>query len=208
MHKISDRFEFAKKMNPEHVEMMNGATIYKTIKKGTIISGDGRRCNGIPFVLTGMLRLFRISESGREMTLYSIKPGQVCIMAAICVMGHLDYDFTVEAESTCELAVVSPDRFRKLMDISEPFKEYIFQMMANRLLDSINKIESVNFVSIEQRIKSYLQQHADEDGCLKVTHEQIAIELGSSREVISRNLKKLADEGDIRQMRGKIKILK
>ncbi len=207
MLKISDKFEFAKKMSAEHIEMMDRATIYKTIEKGTIISGDGTRCNGIPFVISGMLRLFRISDTGREMTLYTIKPGQVCIMAAICVMGHLDYDFMVEAESECSLAVVSPDRFRKLMDASEPFKEFIFQMMANRLLDSINKIESVNFVSIEQRIKSYLQQHSGDDGTLKVTHEQIAVELGSSREVISRNLKKLAEEGEIIQMRGKIKLV-
>ena len=98
MLKISDMFEFAKKMTPEHLSLMDRGTIYKALDEGTIISGDGRRCNGIPFVLGGMLRLFRISETGREMTLYSITPGQVCIMAAICVMGHLDYDFTVEAE--------------------------------------------------------------------------------------------------------------
>lgn len=207
MLKISDKFEFTKKMSEPHLNTMNAGTIYKTIAKGTLISGDGRRCNGIPFVLKGSLRLFRISESGREMTLYNVKPGQACIMAAICVMGHLDYDFTVEAQNECEVAVVSPDIFRLLMNESEPFKEYMFQMMAERLLASINKIESVNFVSIEQRLKSYLQQHAGDDGVLNVTHEKIAIDLGSSREVISRNLKKLSSEGEIRQKRGSIKIL-
>ena len=208
MLKISDKFEFAKNMSSEHLNAMDHATIYKTIDKGTLISGDGRRCSGIPFVLGGTLRLFRISEAGREMTLYTVKPGQVCIMAAICVMGHLDYDFTVEAQSECDVAVVSPDIFRKLMNEAESFKEYVFQMMAERLLDSINKIESVNFISIEQRIKSYLQQHASDKGLLKVTHEQIAIDLGSSREVISRNLKKLSSEGEIEQRRGSIKIFK
>ncbi len=208
MIKISDKFEFAKKMTKAHLAAMDSGTIYKTIQKGTIISGDSRRCNGIPFVLNGSLRLFRISESGREMTLYNIKSGEVCIMAAICVMGHLDYDFTVESQNKCDLAVVSPDVFRKLIIESDPFKAYIFQMMAGRLLDSINKIESVNFISIEQRIKSYLQQHADDDGLLNVTHEQIAVDLGSSREVISRHLKKLAAEGEIQQKRGSIQIFK
>ena len=80
-------------------------------------------------------------------------------------------------------------------------------MLAERLLDSINKIESVNFVSIEQRLKSYLQQHSDSSGEIHTTHEQIAIELGSSREVISRNLKKLSEEGEIEQKRGKIKLI-
>ena len=206
MLKIWDKFEFAKKMTEPHLNNMNAGTIYKKIDRGTLISGDGRRCNGIPFVLKGSLRLFRISETGREMTLYNVKPGQVCIMAAICVMGHLDYDFTVEAQSECYVAVVAPDIFRRLMSDSEPFKAYMFQMMAERLLDSINKIEAVNFVSIEQRLKSYLQQHAGEDGVLHVTHEQIAVDLGSSREVISRNLKKLASDGEIRQKRGSIKI--
>lgn len=208
MLKISDKFEFAGKMEKRHLDAMDSSTIYKTIEKGTIISGDGRRCNGIPFVLGGALRLFKISEAGREMTLYNIKPGQVCIMAAICVMGHLDYDFTVEAQNECDVAVISPDIFRKMMNESEPFKAYIFQMMAERLLTSINKIESVNFISIEQRLKSYLQQHCDAEGRLHMTHEQIAIDLGSSREVVSRNLKKLASEGEIKQKRGSIKILK
>lgn len=208
MHKLSEKYKFANKMSSANLDILERSTIYKTIKKGTIISGDGRRCSGIPFVLNGNLRLFRISESGREMTLYSIKPGQVCIMAAICVMGHIDYDFTIQAQNECDVAVVSPDVFRKLMDSSEPFKSYIFQMMANRLLTSINKIESVNFISVQQRIKSYLMQHADDEGRVNVTHEEIAIDLGSSREVISRNLKKLASEGDIQQKRGSIKITK
>ena len=208
MLKISDKFDFAKKMSEPHINIMNAGTIYKKIEKGTLISGDGRRCNGIPFVLKGTLRLLRISETGREMTLYNVAPGQACIMAAICVMGHLDYDFTVEAQSECNVAVVAPDIFRRLMIECEPFKAYMFQMMAERLLASINKIESVNFLSIEQRLKSYLQQHAGEGGVLRATHEQIAIDLGSSREVISRNLKKLVGDGEIIQKRGSIKILK
>ncbi len=208
MLKMQDKFEFARKMTEQNKRLMDIGTIYKKIEKGAIISGDGRRCNGIPFVLSGSLRLFRISESGREMTLYNIYPGQVCIMAAICAMGHLDYDFTVEAQKDCMVAVISPDIFRRLMIESEAFKVYMFQIMAERLLMSINKIESVNFVSIEQRLKSYLQQHASPEGELHATHEQIAVDLGSSREVISRNLKKLAEDGDLRQKRGSIELLK
>ena len=80
-------------------------------------------------------------------------------------------------------------------------------MLANKLVISLNTIELVNFISIEQRLKSYLQQNADDNGELHITHEQIATDLGSTREVISRNIKLLATEGVVLQSRGYIKLI-
>jgi CRP/FNR family transcriptional regulator len=128
-------------------------------------------------------------------------------MAAICVLGSLKYDFSVEIQKKSKLAIVSPETFKTLMDRSEAFKTFIFQVLANKLVSSIDTIEMVNFISIEQRILSYLQQNVDEKRVLKTTHENIAIELGSTREVISRNLGKLQKRGVVELKRGHIKLI-
>ena len=203
---IIEVFDFTKSMKSENLKVLNDHVIYKKIEKGTIITGEGGSCTGIPLIISGILRLFKISESGRDMTLYKIYSGEPCIMAAACVMGDMKYDFSIEAQTESILAIISPEIYKQLMDKSEPFKTYFFQMLANKLIVSLNTIETVNFISIEQRIKSYLQQNANNDGEIKTTHETIAVDLGSSREVISRNLKALAKEGIIIQKRGYIKL--
>lgn len=202
-----DVYRFTDNMNKENLQYLLNTTIYKTAEKGSIMTGESGRCTGIPFVLSGVLRFFKISESGREMTLHRVLPGELCIMAAICVLGELKYDFSVEVQKKSQLAIISPEAFKKLMDRSEPFKTFIFQVLANKLVSSLNTIEMVNFISIEQRLLSYLQQNVDENDQLKTTHEKIAIELGSTREVISRNLGKLAKRGVVELKRGHIKLI-
>jgi CRP/FNR family transcriptional regulator len=200
-------YSFTKYMDKEDLDYLLSTIRYRTAESGTIITGEGGRCTGIPFVLDGVLRFFKVSEAGREMTLHRVLPGEPCIMAAICVLGSLKYDFSVEIQKKSKLAIVSPETFKTLMDRSEAFKTFIFQVLANKLVSSIDTIEMVNFISIEQRILSYLQQNVDEKRVLKTTHENIAIELGSTREVISRNLGKLQKRGVVELKRGHIKLI-
>ncbi len=204
---ITDVFDFTHKMKADNLSILLNSAIYKTINKGAIITGESGRCNGIPFVLSGTLRLFRISQSGREMTIYKIEAGEPCIMAAVCVLGDLKYDFSAQAQSKTIAAIISPEIFKKLMNKSDIFKTYIFNIFAGKLISTLNTIEMVNFVSIEQRVISYLQQNSDDNGEIITTHEKIAVDLGSSREVISRKLGKLASSGVIIQKRGHIKLI-
>ena len=138
------------------------------------------------------------------MTIYLIPEGEICVLAAVCVMGNLVYDFSVEAEEDTTLAVIPPDVFRELLTKDETFKEYVFNTLANKLIVSLNTMEMLNFTGIEERILQYLQDHADENGRVKTTHEKIAVDLGSTREVITRQIKKLANKGIVIQRRGSI----
>ena len=72
------------------------------------MTGDNNRCNGVPMVMKGQLRLFRISDKGREITLYRINEGEMCILAAVCAMGNVEYDFLIEAESDSVLRILRP----------------------------------------------------------------------------------------------------
>ena len=198
------KFPFYKQMSDAHKSILRDGVLKKQLAEGQIMMGDNDHCKGIPLVIKGQLRLFRISDRGREMTLYRITEGELCILAAVCALGNIKYNFSIEAEQDSLLANIQPDAFKDLLQKSEPFKTYVFNTLAEKLLQAIDTIEMVAFVSIEERILEYLSEHADDDGVVKTTHEKMAIDLGSSREVISRQLKKMADKNMLMIKRGKI----
>jgi CRP/FNR family transcriptional regulator len=201
---VFDRFPFYGQMKPADAATLRGSVVRRELGKGQIMMGDNSRCTGIPMVMRGRLRLFRISDKGREMTLYHIREGELCIMAGVCAMGDVEYDFSIEAERDSVLAVIPPDTFKELLYRSEPFKVHVFNALAQKLIQSIETIEMLLFESIEERIMTYLQHNANAENEVKATHEKLAVELGSSREVITRQLKKLAEKGVIELKRGKI----
>lgn len=198
------RFPFYAWMNDADKALLRSNLIDREVAKGQIMTGDNNRCTGIPMVMKGRLRLFRISEKGREFTLYRVEEGELCLLAAICAMGDAEYDFVMEAEKDSEIAIIPPDTFKELLYRSDPFRTHVFNALACRLILSIDTIEMLIFMSIEERIVEYLQRSANAAGEVKTTHEQLAIELGSSREVITRQLQKMAEKGLIVLKRGKI----
>lgn len=184
----------------------NNVTI-TTLNKGAILVQETSTCSNIPFVIKGGLRLFRTSETGREMTIYNINKGDLCVLAAICVMGELEYDFSVMAKEDSFLAVLPASSFMELMDNSMVFKQFILKSLSEKLVTSLNTIEMINFSSITDRILKYLEENVDENNELIITHEYLAVELGTTREVVSRELRKLVKDNKIIQNRGKIKFL-
>ena len=201
---VFSRFSFYSRMKPADAAMLRGAVIEKKLAKGQIMMGDHKSCTGIPMVLRGRLRLFRISDKGREMTLYRIREGELCVMAGVCAMGDVAYDFSIEAERDSVLAIIPPDTFRELLYRSDPFKVFVFNALAEKLIRSVETIDMLIFASIEERVMTYLQHNANAQSEVRTTHEKMAVELGSSREVITRQLKKLAEKGLIELKRGKI----
>ena len=205
---IFDIFPFYAEMADEDKKMLREAVLRKDLPEGQIMMGDHNRCIGMPLVLKGQLRLFRLSEKGREMTLYRVRAGEICVLAGVCALGSVPYDFSVEAEKDSVLATIPADTLKELTYRSEAFRDYLFNALAYKLILSIETIEMLLFNSIEERIMIYLQRHANAGGEVKITHERMAVELGSSREVITRQLKKMAERGLIELRRGRIVIKK
>jgi CRP/FNR family transcriptional regulator len=201
---VFDRFSFFAEMSEQDKKLLRESVIRRDIPQGQILMGDNNRCNGIPMVIKGRLRLFRISEKGREMTLYRIVEGDLCLLAGVCAMGDMEYDYSIEAEKDSVLANIPPDIFKELLYRCDSFRTYVFNELAKKLILSIETIEMLIFNSIEERIMTYLQHHANAQGIVKTTHEKMAVELGSSREVITRQLKTMSERGLIDIKRGQI----
>jgi CRP/FNR family transcriptional regulator len=199
-----DMFEFYAMMAEADKRLLRDTAMKKELLTGQIMMGDNSRCNGVPMLAKGSLRMFRISDKGREVTLYRLNEGEMCLLAGVCAMSDVRYDFAIEAEKDSTLLVISSDIFKQLFSRSEAFKTYVFNALAQKLILSMETIEMLLFVSIEERILEYLKQNADEAGEVKTTHEKMAIDLGSSREVITRQLKKMADKKLLSLERGKI----
>ena len=191
---VFDRFPFYSRMKPEDAAMLRNAG-QKRRWPGAIIWAITTG-TGIPMVQRGRLRLFRTSDKGREMTLYRVREGELCVMAGVCAMGDVEYDFSIEAEKDSVLAVIPPDTFRELLYRSDPFKVFVFNALAERLIRSVETIDMLIFASIEEHIIKYLKKNANANNEVRTTHEKMAVELGSSREVITRQLKKLAKRAD------------
>ena len=204
---LLETFDFINDLKTSEYSFLKNNIYYNKIDKGDMIFGTHDRCESIPMVLKGSLRLFRTSDEGREMTSYYITPGNICILAALCTMGNIEYDFSVQANEDTLMAMIGPESFKHLMDTSNIFKNYVFLEMADKLLSSFSLIEDIKFTSIEDRIMSHITVNADSSGELVITHENLAVNIGSVREVVSRQLKKMEKAGKLTLKRGRIKLI-
>ena len=195
-------------LDPKDKEFFKAHSVIRHLDKGQLMVGDYKRCSGIPFVLGGSIRLFRTSETGKDLTLYKIRAGEICVLAAVCAYANLEYDFTAEALEESDLCVLSTEAFNHLAQSSPIFREFVFSNLADKLIMALNTIEFLQFPSIEDKIKNYLERSAGQDLVIRTTHETIAKDIGSSREVVSRKLKELESQGHLIIKRGKIKLNK
>ena len=201
---ILEIFPFLNDLTKSEYDIFTSHCISRRLPKGQMMVGDNNRCGGVPLVMDGCMRLFRTSENGKDLTLYKVSKGELCVLAAVCSFANLKYDFTAEALEDSILTIISVEGFNYMMNKSKVFSQYIFASVADKLIVALNAIEMLNFASIEDRIKSYLNMHADDDGVVLNTHENIAKDIGSSREVVSRKLKELENDEYLRLKRGKI----
>jgi CRP/FNR family transcriptional regulator len=166
---------------------------------------EGQFLEHAVLLLEGTVRMFKISQSGREVTLYRINGGECCPLMMTSILGETEYEATACVEITCLALVIPATMFRQWMDHYSSFRQFIFKMVAKRLILMSNLLDSISFKSIPGRVAEYLHQMTSaEKDTLYVTHDAISTELGTAREVISRTLKSFENEGIVKLSRGKI----
>jgi len=159
-------------------------------------------------ILEGTIRMYKISSSGREITLYRIHSGECCPLMTSSILGESAYEASACTEKRCLALAIPVTIFRDWAERYRSFRQYIFKSVAKRIIIMSNLVESINFKSIRGRIAEYLIQMTENgNDTLAITHDMLSIELGTAREVISRTLKTLKKEGLITLTRGKITIV-
>jgi CRP/FNR family transcriptional regulator len=170
---------------------------------GTRLFDEKARCSAFPLVLEGAIRVSKISDQGREILLYRVTPGESCVLTSGCLLGHIDYAATGIAETAVTLVAVPLPLFEQLLARHEPFRRHIFELFSARLSDLMLLVEAVAFYKLDQRLAALLLAHGP---TLHTTHQALADELGSVREIISRLLGSFADRGLVQLAREQIDI--
>jgi len=180
-----------------------------SLPAGEHICLEGSSCNHLAFVLSGTGRVYKLSESGREITLYRVESGECCILTLSCIISEKRFPAFAVSESDLEAIVVPAAVIQEWMDGMPSWRRYAWDLIAARLGDVISLVEEVTFRRMDERLGFYLNQ-ADIFPLgqkTAITHQQIAAELGTSREVVSRLLKDLEQQGIVEPGRGWIKVL-
>jgi len=180
---------------------------YLSFSENDRIFMEGDRCSGIGFLLSGEIRVYKISEGGREITLYQIFPGETCILNASCILSHQLYPANATAIADGTLLYLPRKVFLELMAGFEEMRAFIFSLFSQRFNEIIELIETVTFGRMELRLKDYLIEKSENDQ-LQTTHQKIANDLGTSREVVSRLLKDFERQGQLNLGRNRIEIVR
>jgi CRP/FNR family transcriptional regulator len=157
-------------------------------------------------LLDGEVRVQLTSESGREVTLYRIGPGGSCILTTSCLLSNEHYPAEAIAESDIEALAIPVSSFQSALEESQWFRRFVFDGFSSRLTSVIQKIEQIAFTAIDVRLAGVLLE-LDRKGVEKITHHDIAVELGTAREVVSRHLKRFESEGWVRLGRGQVSLV-
>ncbi len=167
---------------------------------------EGDACSTLPLVLSGKARVYKMGDQGREITLYRITPGESCILTASCILGDRAFPAFARTDQDAEVLLVPSSTVQAWMNRYPAWREFIFRLIARRLVSVIETVDEVTFQRLDARLASYLldQLQADDDMTISATHEAIASELGSSRAVISRQLKAFEQKGIVRLGRGRV----
>lgn len=174
-----------------------------TLPAGTVLFDERQPCQGFPFVLSGSIRVVKLATNGRELPLYKVQAGESCIITLSCLLGHADYNARGVCESETTLALLPRALFDELLAVPA-FRDFVFALFAERIAELMQLIEEVAFRKLDQRLAKRL---LGKGRVLHTTHQQLADELGSVREMISRLLKGFADQGLVRLGREQIEIL-
>jgi CRP/FNR family transcriptional regulator len=160
---------------------------------GTQVFAEHQPCQGFPLLIAGSIKVIKLASSGRELMLYRVAPGGSCIISSSCLLGHTDYNARGIAETPLTLLALPLSAFSGLMLKDAPFRDFVFHLFAERIGELMQLVEEVAFSRLDQRLARLLL--ARNEAVLNVTHQQLADELGSVREIVSRLLKGFAAQG-------------
>lgn len=180
---------------------------FARIPAGQDVFVEGDRTEAIALLLSGQVRVYKIGETGREITLYRFGSGGSCILTANAILSRQTFPAIATVEQEAEAVMIPAQAFRDWVRRYDPWREYVFELFSQRLAIVMALVDEVVFRQMDRRVAALLLRGAGAQNPLRITHQEIAAELGSSREVISRLIEDFADQGIVRPGRGVIEVL-
>jgi CRP/FNR family transcriptional regulator len=188
----------------ELVDRLFAEGAIQSVPAGTVMFDEHQPCRAFPLLLEGSVRVTKHAPNGRELQLYRVVPGEACILSSSCMLGHLPYSARGVTESPTVLLTLSGPLFDRLVVEYPAFRAYVFGLFAERISDLMQLVEAVAFQRLDQRLAALL---LGKGRIVHTTHQQLADELGSVREIVTRLLRGFSDQGLVALSREQIEIL-
>ncbi len=183
------------------------ATFFTKIAKGKDVFIEGDHCDAIALLISGVARVYKVGETGREITLYRFGLGESCILTANAILSQQSFPAIATVEQDAEAVMIPAEKFREWVSRYEVWRKFVFDLLSQRLSNVMAIVDEVSFQRMDVRVASLLLIRSRVQNPIRITHQEIAAELGSSREVISRLLEDFSERGFICVRRGEVEIL-
>ncbi|WP_040213189.1 Crp/Fnr family transcriptional regulator [Clostridium polynesiense] len=206
---LKEALTFWNHLTEKEQDLLVKNTVPVKYKKGAKIYSADNECSGMLLIKSGELRTYILSEEGREVTLYRLNDGEVCILSASCLLKNITFDVHIDAEKDSEVLLIDSLALSKLSSENPHVENFSLGITADKFSDVMWTMEQILFKSFDQRLAIFLLDEAykNKRDILKLTHEQIAKYMGSAREVVSRMLNYFAKEGIVELNRGTIRLI-
>lgn len=205
---LSTRFPALRGLEPEHRTSFCGAAQTVALDEGATVFAAGARCENFLWLTDGSVRVSASDGESREILLYRVSPGELCVFTTSCALSHASYPAEGRTESPTRAVVLPVGRFEDLIDRSGVLRRLVFASLSERLHEVMGLVESVTFRRLEERVAAWLLEACGgQPGTLERSHQQVADEIGSTREPISRVLAALARAGAIELGRRRITLV-
>lgn len=186
-------------------EIQENAYLAK-IPAGQDVFAAGDAVGAIPLLISGLVRVYQIGETGREVTLYRFRPGESCILTANSIISHQFFPAIATVEEDAEALMIPADAFNDWVRDYDVWREFVFDLVSQRLASVMAIVDDVAFRRLDKRVAEFLLDRGQMQNPVVVTHQEIASELGSSREVISRIIEDFSRRGIVHSARGSIEV--
>ncbi len=201
-------FSFWPHLTSQQQQQLIRHTVTQSYPKGSLLHDGSTDCMGVLLVQQGKLRIYLLSEDGREVTLYRLSPGDLCILSASCALEAITFDIFIEAEVPTTLSRINAAIFQQVMEENIYLKAFSYQLIADRFSDVMWRMQQILFLGIDRRLACFLLEESAsvQSPQIHLTQEQLAKHLGTAREVVSRMLKYFVDENMVTLFRGGVTI--
>ena len=205
---LCDFFPIWDKLTAQQQQRLADVTHPMEVKAGTTVHDGSGECLGLLLIRSGQLRVYTLSEEGREVTLYRLFDRDICLFSASCVMPDVQFQVVIEAQKDTKLWVIPSCLFKNLMEESAAVANYANQLISGRFSEVMWLMEQVMWKSLDKRLAAFLLEESALEGtnALKITHEKIANHMGTAREVVTRMLRYFQSEGMVTLTRGTVEL--
>ena len=200
----TDAFPGLSRLEPALRQVLVDQSRVIDLSAGSVIFGPGKAPEYMLFLLAGTVRVQQVSDNGREIVLYRVEAGESCVLTTACLLAYEDYLAEGLAETDIRAVAVPRTTFDDLIARSGPFRRFVFTAYSRRITELFTVIQEVAFARVDLRLAHKLCQLASADGVVPLTHQQIATEVGTAREVVSRQLHEFQRRGWVSGGRGSV----